>query len=200
MMVVSVIAAGLAVTGCSSVSSSGRAVPGGSPRSSSVSSAASATALQPAGPWATAWTYTLSDLSSCHVTDALTVIKNRLPDPVRLTSVHLSAVGDSPGSERVSTEVTAYKANTTTGAAGAISPFPPLLHQRLVPAIGATLAPVASSGTWYEVVLDIDVVGAHPRQWSINGISVGFTVGNKTHVENFPQLLKLAPVGTCPVN
>lgn len=157
-----------------------------------------AAALQPAGPWSTTWTYALTDLSSCRITDALTVIENRLAEPVRLTFVRVSVAGGSQGRERTSAAVTAYKAESTTGAIGAASTLAVLRNHRLQPASGAVLAPFSRSGAWYELVLHIDVLGVHPGEWSIEGITVGYTVGNQKFTTAFPQSVKLAAVRTCP--
>lgn len=139
----------------------------------------------------------IKSLSDWHES-GLTVIENRLDDPVRLTSVHVSVADDSPGRERTSAAVTAYKANTTTGAIGSSAALSVLRNHRLLPAVGATLAPVSRSSAWYELVLHIDVLGAHPSQWSINGISVGYSVGNQEFTVVFPQSVKLAAVRNCP--
>jgi hypothetical protein len=194
LRVLVIAAVSIAVVGCGSATST--VAP--SAASTSGNGADLAGALQLAGPWATYYTYTLNDLSSCHITDALTVIKNRLTDPVRLTSVRVSVLGDSPGRERIAAAVTKYKANTTTGAIAPSSTLSPLQYHRLLPAVGATLAPFGGSNAWYEVVLHIDVLGAHPNKWSIDGISVGYTVGNQKFAMEFPQSVKLAAIRTCP--
>lgn len=183
-----------AVVGCTSTTSS-VGIAASSPLHKGVEPAA---ALKLAGSWSTTYTYTLSDISSCQITDALTVIENQLADPVRLKSVNVSMGDDSPGSERISATVAAYKAETTTGAIGATATLAPLRDHRLLPAVGAVLAPFARSRAWYEVVLHIDVLGAHPSQWSIDGVSVEYTVGNKDFTKVFPQSVKLAPVNNCP--
>jgi hypothetical protein len=193
-LVVAAITISLTAVGCTSATS-GVGTATTSPPHKGVTPAA---ALQLAGPWSTTYAYTLTDLSSCHITDALTVIENQLADPVHLTSVRLSVVDDSLGRERISAAVTAYKAGTTTGAVGAASTLSPLRNHRLLPAVGAILVPFSRSSAWYEVVLHIDVLGAHPNQWSIDGISVGYTVGNQKFTTTFPQSVKLAAVRACP--
>lgn len=194
--------------GCTSANSSAKAPvtsSSASPASASPSSAgpptvsvAPASALQVAGQSSTIYTYTLSNLSSCTVTDALTVIENRLSVPVRLSSVRVSIVDDSSGRVRTTATVAPYKANTTAGALGATSTLSPLRNQRLLPASCATLSPFAASSLWYELVIHIDVLGSHPRPWSINGISVAYTVGSQKFTVTFPQSVKLAAVHTCP--
>jgi hypothetical protein len=193
LRVLVVAAITIAAVGCSSATSSVGTAVTSSPRKG----VDPAGALQLVGSWSTIYTYTLTNLSSCRITDALTVIKNRLADPVRLTSVRVSVVDNSMGRERTSAAVTVYKAGTTTGAIGS-SPISLLHNQRLRPAIGAILVPFSGSSPWYELVLHIDVLGAHPNQWSINGISVGYTVENQSFTTAFPQSVKLAAVRTCP--
>lgn len=181
--------AGCTTAGPSSVKAAGAAGASGSPAEDP------AAALQPEGPSGSA--YTLEDLSSCRVTDALTIMENQLPEPVRITSVRMSATADYPGTERASASVAAYQAGTASGYLGAGSSLAQLRGHELVPAVGATLAPAATSGTWYELVLQVDVLGAHASPWSIDKVTVGYEVGKRQFTATFPQSVKLAATA-CP--
>jgi hypothetical protein len=193
---------GLAVAGCGTVAHSRAVGAAGVPRQQAVSSAAvprqPAAALQQAGDWATAYTYTLDSLRSCQVGDALTVIKDQARQPVRITAVKIGITGGAPGTERSSVNVIAVTAGSTTGALAPSFHLPHFHGRRVGSANGAVLFPVATSDSWYGIEIRLHVLGSHPTPWAITGLTVSYELSGRAHTAVFPQSVRLAPTTACP--
>ncbi len=143
--------------------------------------------------------YRFDRLHSCQVGDALSVVENSGPVPLRLDALSLLYGGDSPASaQRVSFELVSFRRGTFAGQLADTFHLTSLdLGAPLGPATGASIAPLSTSGRWYALVADVSVVGNHPRPWSIRGLGVSYTVGAQGYTRLLTQSIRLPATSRC---
>jgi hypothetical protein len=138
--------------------------------------------------------YTLEDLHSCQVGDALAVAINQAPEPLHVTGTALTITG---GSAQHTDQSTYQIATVQPGFIGEITAsfrLAVLAGYHLKAAPGALLAPVSAAGQGYVFVAWLRVRGAHPRPWAITGLTVRYQLRERSYTAFFPQQVKLPPV------
>jgi hypothetical protein len=141
--------------------------------------------------------YTLKDLHSCQVGDAMAVAINQARDPLRVTAAMLSITS---GGAHNADQSTYQIAEVQPGFIGEIAPsfsLVVLAGHHLTAAPGALLSPVSANSQGYVFVVRVRVRGAHPRPWTITGLTVRYQLRDKSYAEFFPQQVNLPPV-SCP--
>ena len=178
---------GLAVAGCTSPSP-------GHPHYAVASPSAG---LSEMGQSASDYSYTLTNLNRCQVSDAISIIANQAKQPARITDVSVDISGDSPGVERRTFEIAALKAGTSTGELAASSHLAAIAGDPVRQAAGAILQPASSSGLWYDVIVRLAISGLHPRPWSIDRITVDYRLGDHLRSLSLRQSIHLSPIKSC---
>jgi hypothetical protein len=150
----------------------------------------------PAGP---APAYRFDRLATCRLGDALSVVENVGPVPVRLDALSLLYGGAArPGAQRASFELVSFRRGTFTGQLADTFRLSALdLGTLLGAAPGATLLPLSTSGRWYVLVADVSIVGSHPKPWSIRGLGVSYHVGETSYSRLFAQSIRLPATSRC---
>jgi hypothetical protein len=178
-------AIGLTLAGCAAPAASGpssRPSPGGSgppPLKSEVG---------------TQYVYTLNDLTSCEVGDAMAIAINQASEPLRVTgaAVTVTGHGDDQRSYQLAAVRPGFSGELTSG-----SHLAALAGYQLEPAAGALLSPVSARGQGYVFVVRLHVRGEHPKPWSITGLTVHYQLRQKSYSAFFPQKVELPPA-RCP--
>jgi hypothetical protein len=140
------------------------------------------------------YTYTLEDLHSCQVGDALAIAINQAAEPLRVTATALTITG---GSAHRTDQGTYQVAAVQPGFVGEIAAsfrLAVLAGYHLKAAPGALLSPVSAAGQGYVFVVWLHVHGAHPRPWTITGLTVRYQLREQSYTAFFPQQIKLPPV------
>jgi len=140
------------------------------------------------------YTYTLEDLHSCQVGDALAIAINQAAEPLRVTATALTITG---GSAHRTDQGTYQVAAVQPGFIGEIAAsfrLAVLAGYHLKAAPGALLSPVSSAGQGYVFVVWLRVRGTHPRPWAITGLTVRYQLREQSYTAFFPQQIKLPPV------
>jgi hypothetical protein len=138
--------------------------------------------------------YTLEDLHSCQVGDALAVAINQAPEPLHVTGTALIITGVSAHHTDQSTYQIATVQPGFIGEIAASFRLAVLADYHLKAAPGALLAPVSAAGQGYVFVAWLRVRGAHPRPWAITGLTVRYQLREQSYTAFFPQQVKLPPV------
>lgn len=142
------------------------------------------------------WRYTLDSVTTCHVTDALTLVRVRGNHPVRIESVSAQyANGQGPLGDASFTLV-ATPADRASGYAGATVGAPSLLGGRGSSTAGAVLSPEETSHRAYALVLHVRLMSGAPA-WGVRAIAVRYAVGSSSRTVLFRQFLAVPAAGTC---
>lgn len=157
-----------------------------------------AAVIRQAGSWATDFTYTLKDLRSCQISDAITVLKNDSQYPVMIRTVRARVMEGDPGTETQTAQVALFKAGTTTGELAASFHLAILSGHKTQPAGGVSMLPFRSSHLWYDIIVQLRITGNHLRPWAIQGVSLTYKVGHTILSQFFSQSIRLVPVNSCP--
>jgi hypothetical protein len=144
-----------------------------------------------------AYTYSLSDLRSCRVGDATTIVSNVGNSPISITSATAKLNVGSTARISQSVLVLAVKDKSTQGSLGASFDLQGLPTGPLVPADGAVLQPAATSHLSYIFVIRLTVGGPQPAPWSVEGLHATYTVAGSGHSADFAQHVRLASVTNC---
>jgi hypothetical protein len=142
------------------------------------------------------WRYTLDAVTSCRVTDAITLVRVVGAHPVRVASVSARyANGQGPSGGAWFT-VVAMPADRAWGYAGGSANAPTLQGGRAVAVAGATLLPERTSHRAYALVLHVRLL-AHAPAWSVLGIALRYAVGTSSRTVLFRQSLAVPAAGGC---
>jgi hypothetical protein len=138
--------------------------------------------------------YTLDDLHSCQVGDAMAVAINQAAESLRITATTVTITGG--GSAARTYQIAAVKPGFIGEVAASFRLFV-LAGYHLREASGALLSPVSAGDQGYVFVVWLRVVGAHPHPWAITGLTVRYQLRGQSFTTFFPQQIKLPPI-RCP--
>jgi hypothetical protein len=137
------------------------------------------------------FSYTLDDIRSCEVGDALAIAINQAREPVRVTGTTVAVTGH--GIDQRSYQIAAVQPGFIGEVASSFR-LVTLAGYRLRSAFGALLSPVSDSGQGYVFVVRLRVLGEHPRPWAITGLTVRYQLRQKSYTAFFPQEINLPPI------
>jgi hypothetical protein len=168
-----------------------------SPRGAAVPAAAVVAPLQLAAAQDAGWTYSLDRVAACAVGDGVTVVKNVGAAPLRIDRVAIVSSGDlALASARF--ELVRFGVDGTTGEVAGSTQLAALRNgQELGPAVGGLIAPVRSSGWWYDVVALLRDAGGSASTSRLEGLRVEYTVGRHTFATTFPQSVRVPAFPSC---
>jgi hypothetical protein len=143
--------------------------------------------------------YTLELAKTCEVGDGLAVVRNDGRTPLRLTSITV-LYGDGATASQANTTYTlrSFRRGTNDGQLGATFDLTSLKGGvKLGNAVGGVVAPVATSGRWYDIVAKILVTAVHPTSWKISGLRVTYDMDGTSHSTVLAQSITLSATPDC---
>jgi len=136
--------------------------------------------------------FTLDSLATCNVFDGLTIVKNMGSKPLQIVRVNAIIPTEmAPLKDKITYQLRSFRQGSTTGAVGAVANMPVLGGRILGNAVGGVLQPIASSSRWYVVLFRIKVIQPHASEWTIRGLRVYYTVGQKGFSTALYQTVRL---------
>ena len=148
----------------------------------------------------TGWSYTLDSMTSCHLTDALTVLEVAGTRPVQVEQVGVQYSNGAPiGVVASSLAFVALPRTRADGYLGATTWAPTLRGGRVIRGVPATLEPSMRSGQDYVLVLEMHVRAPISQRWGVRDLIVHYRVGEATFTSRFAQRTSFPAASSCPV-
>lgn len=143
--------------------------------------------------------YTLKLIKTCEVGDGLAVVKNVGSTPLRLTSITV-LYGDGARADQARTtfQLISLRRGTSDGQLGSTFRLASVDGGvNMGNAVGGVIEPVSTSGRSYDLVAKVLVIGDHTKPWTITGLRVTYTAGERHYATVLAQSITLSSTPVC---
>jgi hypothetical protein len=147
----------------------------------------------------TGWSYSLESMTTCHLTDALTVLRVAGTRPVHVEQIGVQYSNGGPfGVVAATFSFVALPPALADGYVGATRWSPTLRGGQVIrSASGATLAPTVASGRDYVLVLEMHVKSPVTESWGVRQLIVRYRAGHAQFTSRFAQRTSFPVSANC---
>jgi hypothetical protein len=164
--------------------------------SASASGATQSQVLKAAGPFMTAFSYSLTSLPTCEVGDGSIVLVSDAHKPIRILAVRVR----TPLALRThdTVQLVTFRPGSTTGEIAPSFQLTGLSNGRVLgDAVGQVLEPTSMSHRWYGFIVRVHLTSNALSEWEIRGLDITYLLRDKTHHVYFAQSIRLPRTSGC---